>query len=74
MSQVELLEKFNQLPESLQKQVLSYVSTLVEQNAEEQAKLERSSKRRNGFGILKGRIKMAEDFDEPLEDFKDYMK
>lgn len=33
----------------------------------------------NGFkpkrrlGTAKGKIKMAEDFDEPLDDFKDYM-
>jgi hypothetical protein len=26
-----------------------------------------------GFGCLSGRISMAPDFDEPLEDFKDYM-
>lgn len=26
-----------------------------------------------GFGCLKGKISMAADFDEPLEDFKDYM-
>jgi hypothetical protein len=26
-----------------------------------------------GFGCLKGQIKMSDDFDEPLEDFKDYM-
>lgn len=26
-----------------------------------------------GFGCLKGKIWMSEDFDEPLEDFKDYM-
>jgi hypothetical protein len=25
------------------------------------------------FGCANGRFKMAEDFDEPLEDFKDYM-
>ncbi len=25
------------------------------------------------FGSLKGKIKMADDFDEPLEDFADYM-
>jgi len=28
---------------------------------------------RGGFGCLKGRIWMSDDFDEPLEDFKDYM-
>jgi hypothetical protein len=26
-----------------------------------------------GFGCLRGKISMAPDFDEPLEDFKDYM-
>jgi hypothetical protein len=25
------------------------------------------------FGCLKGQIRMSEDFDEPLEDFTDYM-
>jgi len=27
-----------------------------------------------GFGCLKGKIWMAPDFDEPMEDFKDYME
>jgi hypothetical protein len=26
-----------------------------------------------GFGCLRGKISMSPDFDEPLEDFKDYM-
>lgn len=26
-----------------------------------------------GFGCLRGKIAMAADFDEPLEEFKDYM-
>ncbi|WP_395748614.1 DUF2281 domain-containing protein [Prosthecobacter sp.] len=26
-----------------------------------------------GFGCLKGKISMSEDFDAPLEDFRDYM-
>ena len=26
-----------------------------------------------GFGCMKGKIWMSVDFDEPLEDFKDYM-
>ena len=28
---------------------------------------------RGGFGCAKGKYRMAEDFDAPLEDFKDYM-
>lgn len=27
-----------------------------------------------GFGALRGQIRMTPDFDEPLEDFKDYME
>ena len=27
-----------------------------------------------GFGALKGKIWMAPDFDEPLEDFREYME
>ena len=30
-------------------------------------------KRKREFGGLKGQIWMSDDFDEPLEDFKDYM-
>ena len=30
-------------------------------------------KGRRGFGCAKGQIWIAEDFDAPLEDFKDYM-
>ena len=26
-----------------------------------------------GFGCLRGKIRMAPDFDEPLEDFKEYV-
>lgn len=32
-----------------------------------------SSKGQRRFGTAKGLIKMADDFDEPLEDFKDYI-
>jgi subtilisin-like proprotein convertase family protein len=30
-------------------------------------------KKERKFGCAKGQFRMAEDFDEPLEDFKDYM-
>ncbi|MGV2828129.1 type II toxin-antitoxin system Phd/YefM family antitoxin [Myxosarcina sp. GI1(2024)] len=32
-----------------------------------------TTKPRPKFGSAKGLIKMSDDFDEPLEDFKDYM-
>ena len=30
-------------------------------------------KKERGFGCAKGQFRMADDFDAPLEDFKDYM-
>jgi len=33
----------------------------------------KKKKKKRVFGSAKGLIKMAPDFDEPLEDFKDYM-
>lgn len=33
----------------------------------------RQERPRRGFGSAKGEIEMAEDFDEPLEDFREYM-
>jgi len=29
--------------------------------------------KRTGYGCLKGQVWMADDFDAPLDDFKDYM-
>lgn len=30
-------------------------------------------KRRSGRGLLKGKVRMSDDFDAPLDDFKEYM-
>lgn len=32
-----------------------------------------ASKRQRQFGSVKGKIWMSEDFDEPLDDFREYM-
>ncbi len=32
------------------------------------------SHRKSQFGVAKGKIKIADDFDEPLEDFREYMQ
>lgn len=68
---IELLEKIQSLPYDKQKEVVDFVDSLifktsVEKNDDFQIK--------PGFGGGKGFILyMADDFDEPLEDFKDYM-
>jgi hypothetical protein len=95
-----ILEKLEQLPESLQTEVLHYIEFLAEKYAKDTATLtpqkdpeaslckdktqvvegaraifepEPEKKKRGGLGILKGKIWMADDFDESLEDLKDYM-
>ena len=42
-------------------------------NGEKKGEEEKQILPEGGFGCLKGKIWMSEDFDEPLEDFKDYM-
>jgi Protein of unknown function (DUF2281) len=72
MLETAILENLEKLPESLKEDVLHYVESLVAQHSKTLAATEKPAKR-GGFGIWKGKIKIADGFDEPLEDFKDYM-
>jgi hypothetical protein len=67
MNNVSLYNKINSLPENLKREVLDFVEFLQTKNKKVLSKKPRT------FGSLKGKIKMAEDFDDPIEDFKDYM-
>ena len=62
--------EIDSLPKALRDQVMDFISFLKEKNRKSPEK-EKPKKRQ--FGALKGKIKLAPDFDEPLEDFKDYM-
>lgn len=73
MIQPILLEKLEALPESLQIEVLHYVEFLSEKYKKNKAEAELPKKKRGGLGVLRGKIWMAEDFDEPLEEMKEYM-
>ncbi|HBQ98297.1 MULTISPECIES: DUF2281 domain-containing protein [unclassified Roseofilum] len=72
MIQPVILEKLETLPESLQIEVLHYIEFLSERYIEKKVEPEVQQKKRRA-GLLKGKIWMAEDFDAPLEDMKDYM-
>ena len=67
MSDVQLCNKIASLPEDLKKQVADFVEFL------ETKSHTKAEKKRRTFGYAKGFFKMSEDFDEPLDDFKDYM-
>lgn len=71
MSIATLEKKFAQLPEEKQKEVEHLIEELLQKV--KQAAEAKAGKPKPMFGSLKGMFVMADDFDEPLEDFKDYM-
>jgi hypothetical protein len=67
MNIISLYTKLNSLPENLKKEVVDFLEFLVEKDKKD--KKRKSPK----FGSYKGFFKMMPDFDEPLDDFKEYM-
>jgi len=72
MSQEQLItSKIQQIDsENLKHELLFFLDYLLAKQYSEQKIVKRVPK----FGCAKGTFKMADDFDEPLEDFKDYMQ
>lgn len=64
------IQEYSSLPQNLKEEVDSFIQTL-------KSRLEKISnakeKNERPLGLLEGKVFMREDFDEPLEDFKDYM-
>lgn len=73
MVQPIILEKLEQLPESLQTEVLHYIEFLSERYSQTDKKPIEPRAKRGGLGSLKGQIWMADDFDAPLEELQEYM-
>ena len=72
MDSALLIEKFEKLSPDAQSQVEKHIEELLDK--ENMSSTVKSPKPRAQFGDLKGFVKyIAEDFDAPLEDFKDYM-
>jgi len=67
MSDAVLYAHIGALPEYLKAEVADFVAFLEHKHKPEK-KLEKRQ-----IGGLKGMFVMSPDFDEPLEDFKDYM-
>ncbi len=66
-----IAESLNQLPENLQQEVLHYIEFLHDRYTK--ATIAVPPAKRGALGAWKGKIKIADDFDAPLEDFQDYM-
>ncbi|MBF2085224.1 DUF2281 domain-containing protein [Thermoleptolyngbya sp. C42_A2020_037] len=71
MLQSVIVEKLEKLPEPLQTEVLHYIEFLLDKYVPDMSVQVEPKKRK--AGLLKGKIWMADDFDAPLEDLKDYM-
>lgn len=67
MSAIQLYTQLSSLPNELQKKVAEYISFL-----KFQAKKPLKQKGRIP-GLAKGMISMKDNFDDPIEDFQNYM-
>jgi hypothetical protein len=63
-----LIDKLNSLPEDLKKEVEDFIDFLKFKDEKP-----KPPKQQIVLGLAKGMITMKDDFDEPLEDFKEYM-
>ena len=71
MIEQTLIQEIQTLPESLKQEVLHFVQFLKQKQTAEIETAKPRKKRQ--AGSAKGMFVMADDFDEPLENFAEYM-
>ena len=67
MEQIQLYTKLNYLPTDLKSEVNDFIDFLLSKRKKE------IKKKRPIFGCAKGQIYITPDFDQPIDDFKEYM-
>jgi hypothetical protein len=67
MSSKALISKYEQLPPDIQRVVDIFVEALLKKE------VQKVGKGKAKFGSAKVKIWMADDFDAPLDEFKEYM-
>jgi hypothetical protein len=65
MDNILLYTKLSSLPDSMKSEVSSFIDALLN-------KSKKPKKAKATFGSAKGMFKMKKNFDDPIEDFKDY--
>ena len=71
MNSTSVLIQYESLPDKYKKEANDFIEFLYLKVNHKNGK--KKNLKRNAFGSLKGLIKMSDDFDEPLEAFKEYM-
>jgi hypothetical protein len=69
MSDKTIIAQIRLLPDNLKEEVMRFVENLKKNYTQ---KLPSSKSGKRQFGSAKGKYVLSKDFDEPLEDFKDY--
>jgi hypothetical protein len=67
MEQIQLFTRLNYLPTDLKSEVNDFIDFLLSKRKKE------NKKKTPKFGCAKGQTYISPDFDEPLNDFKEYM-
>ena len=67
MTNTSLKIEINSLPKTLRDEVSDFVEFLKKKSKT------KSKLKTREFGYAKGKIKLSTDFDEPLDEFKNYM-
>ena len=67
MTELQLYTKLSTLPPGIKAEVNDFIDFLINKKSKSE------KKKRAKFGIVKGQFKMSADFDDPLDDFKEYM-
>ena len=65
-----VIQKFTRLPDALKAEAEDFIDFLFAKAG----KAQQNKHQTKGYGLWKGKIEMSQDFDAPLEDFKEYME
>jgi hypothetical protein len=71
MSHQQAIKLLRSLPPQLQQEVFDFIEFLAQKAKNVQSTTQTEPQKRGGYGSLKGKIWMSDDFDAPLEDFKE---
>lgn len=75
MSSADHYIQLSSLPEEVRRQVLDFIEFLMQREQQQgKGKGKEQGKPKPISGLLKGKVKIADDFDAPLDDFKEYME
>ncbi|MFC1223907.1 DUF2281 domain-containing protein [Pedobacter sp. BG31] len=69
MDQLHILEKIKMIPVAYQQEVEDFIDFILQKKVSQKNAVKSNRK----LGLLKGKMKMSDDFNTPLDDFKDYM-